>query len=135
MTETGDKNIDSIKVTIIFLYHLYFWERWISSFLQDRQQRVVVGGEHSQWVKVQSGVPQGTVLGPLLFLIYINELPDNISAIVCLFADDCVLYSNIRSQLDATKLQKALENLSQWVAEWQMNFNPQKCYCFADCWF
>ncbi len=102
--------------------------RWISSFLQDRQQRVVVGGEHSQWVKVQSGVPQGTVLGPLLFLIYINDLPDNISATVRLFADDCVLYSNIRSQRDATKLQKDLENLSQWEAKWQMNFNPQKCF-------
>ncbi len=81
---------------------------WISSFFQDRQQRIVVEGEHSQWVKVQSDIPQGTVLGSLLFLIYINNLPDNISATVRVFADDCVLYSNIRFQPDTTKLQKAL---------------------------
>ena len=102
--------------------------KWISSFLQDRHQRVVVGGEHSQWVKVQSGVPQGTVLGPLLFLIYINDLPDDISATVRLFADDCVLYSNIKSHQDATRLQDDLDKLSTWENKWQMQFNPQKCF-------
>ena len=65
---------------------------WISKFLTSREQRVVVSGEHSPWTHVEYGVPLGTVLGPLLFLIYINDLPNNIHSTVRLFADDCVLY-------------------------------------------
>jgi hypothetical protein len=70
---------------------------WITKFLTCREERVVVSGEHSPWTHVKSGVPQGTVLGPLLFLIYmyINDLPNNIHSTVCLFADDCVLYREI----------------------------------------
>jgi hypothetical protein len=64
---------------------------WISNFLTERKQRVVVDGDHSQWVPVRSGVPQGTVLGPLLFLAYINDLPNNIRSEVRLFADDCAV--------------------------------------------
>ena len=102
--------------------------RWISSFLQDRHQRVVLGGEHSQWVRVKSGVPQGTVLGPLLFLIYVNDIPDELSSTVRLYADDCILYSGIKTQLDATRLQDDLDRLSAWVDKWQMQLNPQKCH-------
>ena len=68
---------------------------WILNFLKHREQRVVVGGEHSAWTDVTAGVPQGTVLGPLLFLAYINDLPSNISSNVRLFADDCVIYHQI----------------------------------------
>ena len=68
---------------------------WISNFLQTRSQRVVVSGEKSEWSKVRSGVPQGTVLGPLLFLLYINDLPDNISSSIRLFADDCIMYREV----------------------------------------
>ena len=64
---------------------------WISGFLKHRTQRVVVSGEKSAWSNVISGVPQGTVLGPLLFLVYINDLPDNLHSSVRLFEDDCVL--------------------------------------------
>ena len=67
---------------------------WISNFLKYRKQRVVIGGEHSTWTQVMSGVPQGTVLGPLLFLTYINDLPNNIHSSIRLFADDCVLSSS-----------------------------------------
>ena len=80
------------------------------------------------WARVESGVPQGTVLGPLLFLIYINDLPDNLHSTVRLFADDCVLYKNIKSSQDAHALQKDLETLSAWERRWQMSFNPEKCY-------
>ncbi len=66
--------------------------RWIGSFLRDRKQRVVVDGDHSDWADVKSGVPQGTVMSPLLFLVYINDLPQNISSSVRLFADDYVIY-------------------------------------------
>ena len=65
---------------------------WIANFLTHRKQRVVVGGDYSTWTEVTSGVPQGTVLGPLLFLVYINDLPDNVQSTVRLFADDCVVY-------------------------------------------
>lgn len=78
---------------------------WISNFLKLRKQRVVVGGDFSDWVDVISGVPQGTVLGPLLFLVYINDLPDNISSEVRLFADDCVIYRQIKNNLDQVQLQ------------------------------
>ena len=66
-----------------------------------RTQRVVVSGEHSAWTDVVSGVPQGTVLGPLLFLTYINDLPDNLKSSVHLFADDCVLYKEIKDCKDS----------------------------------
>ena len=101
---------------------------WISNFLKCRKQRVVVGGEHSTWTKVVSGVPQGTVLGPLLFLIYINDLPDNIHSAVRLFADDCVLYREIKNEFDSHELQKDLNRLAQWEHDWQMHFNTQKCF-------
>ena len=101
---------------------------WISSFLKHRVQRVVVGGEHSTWADVLSGVPQGTVLGPLLFLTYINDLPNNINSSVRLFADDCVLYREIVNELDHETLQKDLNTLVNWQNKWQMSFNIKKCY-------
>jgi hypothetical protein len=98
---------------------------WIGIFLTCRKQRVVLGGEHSGWVNVKSGVPQGTVVGPLLFLIYLNDLPDNLSSSVRLFADD---YRNITTASDASKLQHDLQILDQWQNTWQMSFNAQKCF-------
>ena len=101
---------------------------WITKFLACREQRVVVSGEHSPWTHVKSGVPQGTVLGPLLFLIYINDLPNNIHSTVRLFADDCVLYREINNQLDSQELQKDLDELTKWEHDWQRHFNPDKCF-------
>ena len=95
---------------------------WISNFLKCRKQRVVVGGEHSTWTNVVSIVPQGTVLGPLLFLIYINDLSDNIHSTVRLFADDCVLYREIKHEFDSHELQKELNRLAQWEHDWQKCF-------------
>ena len=101
---------------------------WISKFLTCREQRVVASEEHSPWTHVGSGVPQGTVLGPLLFLIYINDLPNNIHSTVSLFADDCVMYREINNQLDSQELQKDLDELSKWEHDWQIHFNPDKCF-------
>ena len=70
---------------------------------------------------------QGSVLGPILFLIFINDLPDNIRSSVCLFADDCVLYRNIHSIQDCFILQENLTSLGQWEADWQMKFSVAKC--------
>ena len=73
---------------------------WIKIFLTNRHQRVLLGGESSSESSVTSGVPQGTVLGPLLFLIYINDLPDAVSSHTRLFADDCIMYREIKSPQD-----------------------------------
>ena len=85
---------------------------WITQFLQDRTQRVVVDGESSERVHVASGVPQGTVLGPLLFLCYINDLPLHVDSHIRLFADDCLLYQTIRNHGDHLLLQKDLDALT-----------------------
>ena len=101
---------------------------WIRAFLANRKQRVVVNGSTSSEGDVSSGVPQGTVLGPLLFLAFINDLPENVhSSDTKLFADDCLLFRQIRSQADAAALQKDLTSLERWETKWQMAFNPTKC--------
>ena len=97
-------------------------------FLIGRTQQVVVNGATSSSTIVTSGVPQGTVLGPLLFLLYINDLPDNLSTSVRLFADDCILYTPIRTQNDSCLLQNDLLKLQKWQDKWLMKFNPGKCY-------
>ena len=74
-----------------------------------------------------SGVPQGTVLGPLLFLLYINDLPDCINSRVRLFADYCLVYRKISSFEDQLALQRALDALEAWASAWGMKFNPSKC--------
>ena len=83
--------------------------QWISAWLSGRTQKVVLDGFCSDPVSVLSGVPQGPVLGPILFLIFINGLPDKINSSVCLFADDCVLYRNIRRSEDQQMFQDNLE--------------------------
>ena len=79
-------------------------------------------------VPVLSGVPQRSVLGPVLFLIFINDLPENIRSSVRLFADDCVMYRNIESPMDCQILPDDLNSLAQWEADWQMKFNVAKCH-------
>ena len=80
-----------------------------------------------------SGVPQGTVLGPLLFLLYVNDLPDGLNSPVRLFADDALLYGIISNDTDGNKIQDGLRKLEQWQYKWQMDFNPSKCkvVCFS----
>ena len=73
------------------------------------------------------GVPQGTVLGRLLFLIYINDLPDRVKSQIRLFADDLYLYRTISSPHDTAQLQKDLDSLTKWENEWSMEFHPDKC--------
>ena len=89
---------------------------------------MVLDGRASDPVPVLSGVPQGSVLGPVLFLIFINDLPDNIRSSVRLFADDCVLYRNVKSLLDCQILQDDLNSLAKWEMDWQMKFNVSKCH-------
>ena len=102
---------------------------WTKSFLIDRTQRVVVEGKGSSPTRVQSGVPQGTVLGPLFFLVYINDITKGLSkgTILNLFADDSLLYRIIKSAKDAEILQKDLLTLQLWEKKWKMEFHPGKC--------
>ena len=104
---------------------------WIRNFLTGRKMRVVVDGEHSGEAEVLSGVPQGTVLGPLLFLCHINDLPDCVSSMVRLFADDCLLYRAIKNRQDHIELQNDLKKLEEWANKWGMRFNADKCYILS----
>ena len=89
--------------------------KWIEKFLCSRKMRVMVNGEYSSEAEVLSGVPQGTVLGPILFLVMINDLPDCVKSIVRLFADDCVLYRCINNFEDCLILQNDLKCLEKWA--------------------
>ena len=97
----------------------------IKNYLHNREQRVVLNGQTSEWRRIKAGVPQGSVLGPLLFLIYINDLPDGITSICKIFADDTSLFSKV---LDVNKsvneLNSDLEKINQWAYQWKMQFNP-----------
>ena len=93
--------------------------------LRDRNQRVVLNGQNSDWRKVNSGVPQGSVLGPLLFLIYINDLPDGIMSICKIFADDTSLFSKIIDTRNSQNtLNSDLEIIKNWAYQWKMQFKP-----------
>ena len=103
---------------------------WIKDFLNNRHQTVVLEGEHSTPCNVLSGVPQGTVMAPLLFLIYINDIPNSITNMLRLYADNALLYSIINSNADCINLQTDLSTLQKWCKTWQMEFNPTKCEHF-----
>ena len=101
---------------------------WISSFLIGRQQRVAIDKSYSNWCNVKSGVPQGSVLGPILFIIYINDLPVDIKSYTSIFADDTKLIKGICSLEDADELQEDLTALDEWAKIWKLRFNPTKCH-------
>ena len=101
--------------------------RWVRSFLTNRQQSVVCEGEMSTWGPVTSGVPQGSVIGPILFLLYINDLPTGLTSNARLFADDTIIYLAIANKEDGKSLQGDLDRLAAWEEKWQMQFHPQKC--------
>lgn len=100
---------------------------WIKEFLTNRSQSVSVNNQMSNTTPVTSGVPQGSVLGPLLFLIYINDLPLHVSSMIRMFADDCVIYRKINNVSDNTSLQTDLLSLQDWCNLWLMELNPNKC--------
>ena len=101
--------------------------RWINSFLKSRTQAVVLEGVTSDYVPVQSGVPQGSVLGPSLFLFYINDIPVGLDSTIRLFADDTIAYLAIKSNTDCVTLQNDLNKLGVWENKWKMAFHPDKC--------
>ena len=102
---------------------------WIESFLTGRRQKVVVNSQESEWREVRSGVPQGSVLGPLLFVIYIKDLPECVDtgSSLYLFADDNKLFRKIRCDQDCISLQEDLTRAKEWTDKWLLTFHPEKC--------
>ena len=96
-------------------------------WLSERKQRVVLGGEFSEWRDILSGVPQGSVSGPLLFIIYINDIDDHINSRLPKFADDTKIYFKVNSPENIERLREDLCKLVSWSKEWQMLFNVEKC--------
>ena len=100
---------------------------WISTFLNGRTQTVVLEVVRSETDEVSSGVPQGSVIGPLLFSVFINDLPSKVKSDGRLFADDCILYKQIKNKQDALSLQKYLDNIQRWCRDWLIHLHPDKC--------
>ena len=100
---------------------------WIKAFLSERVQQVCINGSNSTWKPVTSGIPQGSVLGPILFVLYINDLPSNILSDVYMFADDTKIFNIIKSPEDQEILQNDLDSLSVWSDKWLLKFHPEKC--------
>ena len=97
----------------------------MENYLHDRKQRVVLCGQSSSWLNVNSGVPQGSVLGPLLFLIYINDLPENLVSVAKLFADDTSIFSTVYDKIKTSMdLNQDLSTIEKWALQWKMSFNP-----------
>ena len=97
----------------------------LQNYLSGRLQRVVLNGQTSSWRPVLAGVPQGSILGPLLFLIYINDLPDELKSSAKLFADDTSLFSIVKDENEsANALSYDLSQISKWAFNWKMLFNP-----------
>ena len=107
---------DGVEGELLSLLECYF---------RDRKQRVVLHGQNSDWRKINFSLPQGSVLGPLLFLIYINDLPDGIMSICKIFADDTSLFSKIIDTRNSqNSLNPDLEIIKNWAYQWKMQFNP-----------
>ena len=100
---------------------------WIADFLRNRTQSVVIEGVSSDKVPVISGVPQGSVLGPCLFLYYINDIAEQLTSTTRLFADDTMIYMTVKNGKDAKLLQEDLNKLTDWESNWMMQFHPDKC--------
>ena len=101
--------------------------RWIENWLTDRTQRVLVNGSSSSWIGVMSGVPQGSVLGPVLFNIFTNYLDEGIEGVFIKFADDTKLGEVANTPEDRIRIQDDLDRLENWAKMNKMNFNGKKC--------
>ena len=130
---------NGLEVQAVFLRHkglIYKLKRagingllldWLSDYLTNRKQRVVIPGGSSDWQFIRAGVPQGSILGPLLFLLYINDIVADIQSCVRLFADDTSLYIIVDNPMSAAEMINTdLETIHRWAEKWLVNFNPSK---------
>ena len=102
------------------------WD-WISDFLRGRKQQVSVNSYLSTLLSVLSGIPQGSVIGPILFIIFVNEMPDIVHSHILMFADDTKIFKDIRNATDSSCLQDDINALQEWANQWQLRFNTDKC--------
>ena len=100
---------------------------WIEDFLRGRRQRVVMGETESGWGDILSGVPQGSVLGPLLFVLYINDLPDGLENTFKMYADDSKVIAEANGMEEESKLQRDIVKIKDWCDKWSMSLNSSKC--------
>src|SRR6267154_1089373 len=100
---------------------------WIESWLFERKQRVVLNGSFSEWKSVTSGVPQGSVLGPLLFIMFVNDMDQSVLSQLLKFADDAKLFRCVSDPGGVDMLKDDLRSLNQWSEDWQIPFNADKC--------
>ena len=106
--------------------------KWFTNYLSGRRQRVVLNGESSDWVEVEAGVPQGSILGPLLFFLYISDIVKCIGCSIRLFADDTSLYIIVERPDQAARLLNAdLQTISNWAVDWLVKFNAKKAMAMA----
>lgn len=101
---------------------------WMKDYLTERQMSTVVRGAESSWGEVTSGVPQGSVLGPLMFVIYVNDMVEGIDSYVSLFADDAKIMRRIENIESCEQLQQDLDRIYEWSRDWEMEFNARKCH-------
>ena len=105
---------------------------FFKDYLTDRQQRVALKGILSSWITIKAGVPQGSIMGPILFLIYTNDLPNEIQSMIKMFADDTILgASGMTSEECCETLQPNIDKLASWAYKWKMNLNPSKTKCLT----
>ena len=132
MVNHANNNINSfsyvyIRITILVLGVIYLTGYTTFYSANISTCSILVEGQQSDLSTVTSGVPQGTVLAPLLFLCFINDLPDGISSKVKLYANDVLLYATINTDQDCQQLQRDLDSLGKWAENWKMVFNYSKC--------
>ena len=101
---------------------------WITAFLNDRRQRVRVKDNISTWKPVVSGIPQGSILGPILFTLFVNDIPSQLQSIIAMYADDTKLFASIISDNPTNTLISDLKLLEEWSEKFQMKFHPEKCH-------
>ena len=101
---------------------------WMENFLRGREMRTIVRGIKSEWKMVSSSVPQGSVLGPIMFLLYVNDMPIGINSYMNMFADDAKIMRKVKTLEDCNKLQEDLDKIYDWSVKWQMEFNINKCH-------
>ena len=105
--------------------------KWFVSYLSDRRQRVLVNGKTSAWKSMSSGVPEGSILAPLMFSVFINDLPQHLHSHCLMYADDVKIFRKIKSPSDGKLLQEDLDRLGAWSIRWGLKLNPQKCKSFS----
>ena len=101
--------------------------KWIRSFVTGRRQKVIINGAESGWGNVTSGVPQGSILGPIIFVLYINDLPEVINSHILLFADDTKIYKEVNDVNEQNCLQSDIDKMCKWSNDWLLKYHPGKC--------